>query len=159
ALVRLFESQSDPGLARTTLETIYAENPRLLGVVRQTVDYYWRHNLRREAITVLTRASAASYPSLKKQLTFEAARKAIDIAAYADARELLKPLVADDPFNPDYLAATADTYALAKEDGALRDFYKTTIESIRTAPIPTDERARRVAGLRRALIPALSRLN
>src|SRR5439155_25315718 len=62
-------------------------------------------------------------------------------------------------FKADNLAATPDYYALAKEDGALRDFYKTTIESMRTAPMPADERTRRVAGLRRALIPALSRLN
>src|SRR6185295_9032011 len=62
-------------------------------------------------------------------------------------------------FNPEYLAAVADTYALAKDDAALRDFYRTTIEAMRNAPIAADERTRRIAGLRRGLIPALDRLN
>jgi hypothetical protein len=96
---------------------------------------------------------------LKKQFTFEAATKSLQIADYVQARELLKPLLADDPFNADYLAAVADSYALARDDGSLRDFYKSTIDAMRNAPLPADERTRRIAGLRRGLIPALARLN
>ena len=79
----------------------------------------------------------------------------------SQARELLEPLLADDPFNADYLAAVADSYALARDDGSLRDFYKSTIEAMRrSAPAASaDERTRRIAGLRRGLIPALARLN
>src|SRR5206468_11177747 len=120
---------------------------------------YWRHNLRREALVVLERAASSSSPALKKQFTFEAARKATEMAEYAEARDLLKPLLADDPFNPEYLAAAADTYALAKDDRALGDFYKTTIDAMQQAQLPAEERTRRLAGLRRALIPALARLN
>jgi Flp pilus assembly protein TadD len=159
ALVRLHESRGDLDRARMIVEAVYAGNPTILGIVRQTVDYYWRHDLRREAITALTRAAAASYPALKTKFTFEAARKATDIGEYAEARALLKPLLDEDPFNADDLAAVADTYALAKDDGALRDFYTSTIEAMRGASMPADERTRRIAGLRRALIPALTRLN
>jgi tetratricopeptide (TPR) repeat protein len=159
ALVRLHESRGELDLARTALDALYVENPRILGVIRQTVDYYWRHGARREAIAALVRAASAAYPALAKPFTFEAARKATAIADYAQARGLLQPLLAGDPFNPEYLAAVADTYALAKDDAALRDFYRTTIEAMRNAPIAADERTRRIAGLRRGLIPALDRLN
>ena len=138
---------------------MYAEHPTILGIVRQTADYYWRHDLRREAISVLTRAAASSYPALKKQFTFEAARKSMEIGDYARARELLEPLLAEDPFNADYLAAVAGGYSLAKQDRPLRDFYKETIDAMRGAPMAAEERTRRIAGLRRGLIPALARLN
>ena len=159
ALVRLYESRAELDAARKTLEDVYAENPRNLGVVRETAFYYWRHNHGREAITVLTRAAAQSYPALKKQFTFEAALKSAELADYVRTRELLEPLLAADPFNADYLAAVADTYARAKDDGTLRDFYKSTIEAMRGAPLSAEERTRRIAGLRRGLIPALARLN
>ena len=159
ALVRLYESRGELDAARQTLDAVYAENPRILGVVRQTADYYWRHKQGREAIAVLTRAASQSYPALKKQFTFEAAIKSTQIADYVQARELLEPLLADDPFNADYLAAVADSYALARDDGSLRDFYKSTIDAMRGARISADERTRRIAGLRRGLIPALARLN
>jgi Flp pilus assembly protein TadD len=159
ALVRLYESRGELDAARKTLDAVYAENPLILGVVRQTADYYWRHKQGRDAIAVLTRAASRSYPALKKQFTFEAATKSTQIADYVQARELLKPLLADDPFNADYLAAVADSYALAKDDGPLRDFYKFTIDAMQSASIPADERTRRIAGLRRGLIPALARLN
>jgi tetratricopeptide (TPR) repeat protein len=159
ALMRLYESRGDLDSARTALDAVYAENPRILGVVRQTVDYLWRHNQGREAVATLTLAASRSYPALKKQLTFEAATKSTQIADYAQARDLLKPLLAEDPFNADYLAAVAESYALAKDDRSLGDFYKSTIEAMRGAPLPADERTRRIAGLRRGLIPALARLN
>ena len=159
ALVRTYESRGELDAARQTLDAVYAESPRILGVVRQTADYHWRHKQGREAIAVLTRAASESYPALKTQFTLEAAIKSTQIADYAQARELLKPLLAEDPFNADYLAAVADSYALAGADGPLRDFYTSTIEAMRGAAIPADERTRRIAGLRRALIPALARLN
>jgi cellulose synthase operon protein C len=159
SLVRLYESRGELDAARRTLEAIYAENPRILGSVRQTVDYYWRHDQRREGVAVLTRAAAQAYPALKKQFTFEAAQKSTQIGDYAQARDLLRPLLADDPFNADYLALVADSYALAKDDGSLRDFYKTTIDALRAAPVSAEEQTRRIAGLRRGLIPALERLN
>ena len=159
ALVRLYESRGELDAARQTLAAVYAENPRILGIVRQTADFYWRHNQGREAIAVLTRAAAQSYPALKKQFTFEAALKSTQIADYVQARALLTSLLADDPFNADYLAAVADSYALARDDQALREFYKTAIDAMRSAPLAVDERTRRIAGLRRGLIPALTRLN
>jgi tetratricopeptide (TPR) repeat protein len=159
ALVRLYESRGELDAARRTLEAVYAENPRILGIVRQTADYYWRHDRHREAIAVLERAASQSYPALKKQFTFEAALKSTQAGDYVHARDLLESLLADDRFNPDYLAAVADTYARAGDDASLRDFYTSRIDAVRGAAMSAEERTRRIAGLRRALIPALARLN
>ena len=155
ALVRLHESRGELDLARQTLDALYAENPRILGVVRQTVDYYWRHGASARRSPCSIRAAAAAYPALTKRSRSRPRARRPSIADYAQARELLAPLLAVDPFNAEYLAAVADTYALARDDAALRDFYRSTIEAMRNAPIAADERTRRIAGLRRGLIPAL----
>src|SRR5262249_5830181 len=61
-------------------------------------------------------------------------------------------------FDSRYLAVMADTYALAGDDQRLRDFYKTTIDAMRNAPLEPEDRNARVAGLRRGLILALTHL-
>ncbi len=159
ALVRLYESRGELALARQAVETLYAEHPRTLGIVRQTADFYWRHDHRREAIAVLTRAASQAYPALSRQFTFEAALKSTVAGDYAAAREMLQRLLTDDPFNADYLAAVADTHARAGDDQALRDFYASRIDAMRSVTMAAEERTRRNAGQRRALIPALRRLN
>ena len=78
-----------------------------------------------------------AYPALAKPFTFEAARKATTVADYAQARDLLQPLLAGDPFNPEYLAAVADTYALAR--------------TMPRCAISTDRRSRRSATRRSRL--------
>src|SRR5262249_52332393 len=132
--------------------------PNILGVVRASVDFYWRNKLNAQAVETLVRAAGAAHPALARQFTFEAARKATESAEYARARELLERLLQGDPFHAEYLAAMADTYARAGDDRALRDFYLAKIQALRDAPLEGEERTTRVAALRRGLIPALTRL-
>ena len=157
-LARLYESHKDIAAARRTVEAVYTEDPAILGVVRATVDFYSRNQLPDQAINVLQHAAASANPSLKTQFTLEAARKATQAKEFARAREILQPLLQSDAFNAEYLAALADTWAQAGDDRALRDFYTATIEQIKRAPIAAAERETRTAGLRRGLIPALTRL-
>jgi tetratricopeptide (TPR) repeat protein/Flp pilus assembly protein TadD len=158
ALMRFHEGKGDLVSARKVMESLYAENPTVLGVVRAAADFYWRNKMQPRAIEVLRRAAAASNPGLKKQFTFEAARKSTESGDVVAARQLLQPLLKDDPFNAEYLAAMADTYARASDDAGLRDFYLAAIQSLRDAPLAAEERYARVAALRRGLIPALTRL-
>lgn len=158
ALARFQEAKGDLEAARRSMESVGADNPTILGVVRATVDFYWRNKMPGPAIEALRRAANASYPALKKQFTFEAARKATDAKQYARARDLLAPLLREEPYHAEYLAAMADTYAREGDDRALRGFYLATIQSLREAPLPPDERSLRVAALRRGLIPALTGL-
>ncbi len=42
ALIRLYEGRKDFAAAQKNVEALYRDNPRILGVVRSTVDFYWR---------------------------------------------------------------------------------------------------------------------
>jgi predicted Zn-dependent protease/Flp pilus assembly protein TadD len=152
------ESKNDMGAARSTIESLYADNPKILGVVRAAVDFYWDNKMPDAAIHTLLQAASVSYPALKTRFTFEAARKATEAGDYGRARELLAPLIQADPYNAEGLAAMADTYAGQNEQAGLRDFYLDKIKEFSASTLPRDEKIARIAALRRGLIPALTRL-
>lgn len=158
ALVRYYEGKADIQGARGVIEDVLRANPAILGVVRAATDFYWRNHLADQSVDTLTAAARSSNSIFKKQFTFEAAQKAAESANYTRAGELLAELLAGEPFNADYLAAMAGTYARAGEFQQLRDFYRAKIAEMSRAPIPAAERTERVAGLRRGLIPALEQL-
>ena len=158
ALVRLYESRKDLASARRNIEALHRENPIILGVVRSTVDFYWRMKLSPQAITVLLQAAKDAYSDLGKQFTFEAARKSTEARQYEQAQNLLAQLLKDSPYDSQYLGAMADTYAQAGDQQGLKQFYLEKIVLFRNAPFSADERKVRIATLRRGLIPALTRL-
>ena len=157
-LVQLYESRKDFQSAQRNVEALYLENPKILGVVRSTVDFYWRTKNYAPAIAVLLQASKDAYPELSKQFVFEAARKSTDAGQYAKAQDLLAGLLKTSPYDGQYLAAMAETYAHAGDDRGLRQFYLDKIALFRAAPLPGDERKTRIATLRRGLVPALTRM-
>jgi len=157
-LARFYESKNQMEQARTLMESLYSENPLLLGVVRSTVDFYWRNKMWDPAMDTLLKAAKSAYPALGEQFTFEAARKATEAKEYARARELLTPLLQNQPYNAEYLAAVADTYAREGDDKSLRGFYLAKIHEFSDSNLPADEKTARIAALRRGLIPALARL-
>jgi cellulose synthase operon protein C len=159
ALIRLYESRKDFPAAQKNVEALYRENPRVLGVVRSTVDFYWRIKMQTQAITVLLQAAKDAYPGLSAQFTYEAARKSTDAKQFQPARDLLAGLLKDSPYNGEYLAAMADTYANAGDDHGLEQFYLEKITLFRSAPLAADVRKAQIATLRRGLIPALTRMN
>ena len=132
--------------------------PKILGVVRSTVDFYWRMKMQHRAIAVLLQASKDAYPNLGAQFSFEAARKSTEAKQFQQARELLAALLKDSPYNGEYLAAMADTYAQAGDDHGLEQFYLDKIAMFRSATMPADTRKAQIATLRRGLIPALTRM-
>ena len=159
ALVRLYESRKDFASAQRNIEALYRDNPKILGVVRATVDFYWRVKLYPQAITVLQQAAKDAYPELGKQFTFEAARKSTEARQYEQARGLLDPLLKESPYDSQYLAAMADTYAQAGDQQGLKQLYLDKIALFRNAPLSADDRKNRIASLRRGLIPALTKLS
>ena len=159
ALIRLYESRKDFSAAQKNVEALYHENPKILGVVRSTVDFYWRMKMQPQAISVLLQAAKDAYPALSAQFTYEAARKSTDAKQFQPARDLLAGLLKDSPYNGEYLAAMADTYAQSGDDRGLEQFYVEKIALFRSAPLPADARKAQIATLRRGLIPALTRMN
>ncbi len=158
ALVRFYEDKKDLPSAQRNIEAMYHANPKILGVVRSTVDFYWRVKQYSEAIAVLRQATKDAYPQLSTQFTFEAARKSTEFKDFQQARALLDGLLKDSPFDAQYLAAMADTYARSGDAQGLKQFYLDKIALFRNAPLTLDERKNRVATLRRGLIPALTQL-
>ncbi len=159
ALIRLYESRKDFSAAQKNVEALYRENPKILGVVRSTVDFYWRMKMQPQAISVLLQAAKDAYPTLSAQFTYEAARKSTDAKQFQQARDLLAGLLKDSPYDGEYLAAMADTYVQAGDDHGLEQFYLEKIVLFRSAPLPADARKAQIATLRRGLIPALTRMN
>jgi tetratricopeptide (TPR) repeat protein len=158
-LIRLYEGRKEFTAAQKNVEALYRDNPRILGVVRSTVDFYWRMKMQPQAIDVLLQAAKAAYPALSAQFTYEAARKQTDAKQFQQARDLLTELLKDSPYNGEYLAAMADTYAQAGDDKGLEQFYLDKIALFRNAKLPADARKAQIATLRRGLIPALTRMN
>jgi cellulose synthase operon protein C len=159
ALVRLYESRKDFSAAQKNIEALYRENPKILGVVRSTVDFYWRMKMQEQAISVLLQAAKDANPVLRVQFTYEAARKSTDAKQFQPARDLLTGLLKDSPYNGEYLAAMADTYAQAGDNRGLEQFYLEKIALFRNAALPIDARKAQIATLRRGLVPALTRMN
>ncbi len=122
------------------------------------MDFYWRMKMQPQAISVLLQASKDSYPDLSKQFLFEAARKSTEARQFQQARDLLTGLLKDAPYNGEYLAAMADTYAQAADDHGLEQFYREQIAAAKSAQLPADTRKTQIATLRRGLIPALTRM-
>lgn len=158
SLVQLYESGKDLADAQKNIEELYRENPKILGVVRATADFYWRVKMYPQAIAVLQQAAKDAYPALGRQFTFEAARKSTEAKLYPQARDLLTTLLKDSPYDPQYLAAMADTYAQAGDAQGLKQFYVSEIAALRTAPVSADAKKSEIAVLRRGLIPALTKL-
>jgi cellulose synthase operon protein C len=158
-LIRLYEGRKDFTAAQKNVEALYHDNPKILGVVRSTVDFYWRMKMQPQAIAVLLQAARDAYPALSAQFTYEVARKQTDAKQFQQARDLLTGLLKDSPYNGEYLAAMADTYAQAGDDKGLEQFYLDKIAFFRNAALPADARKAQIATLRRGLIPALTRMN
>ncbi|HET6843685.1 MAG TPA: hypothetical protein VFK06_18695 [Candidatus Angelobacter sp.] len=158
ALVQFYEQKKDLVSAEHNIEALYKDNPKILGVVRSTVDFYWRNKLQQRAVDVLLQAAKDSYPSLKNQFTWEAARKMTDTGQYQPARKLILGLLEESPYNGEYLAGVADTYARAGDQAGLRDFYLDKIRFFQKSTLPADDRKARISALRRGLVPALTTL-
>ncbi len=158
SLVHFYEAKKDIQQAQRNVEALYAENPKILGVVRSTVDFYWQNKQRQRAIDVLLQAANDSYPGLSAQFRFEAARKSSESGQYEPSRRLLTQLLSGAPYNEEYLAAMADTYARAANDEGLKRFSLEKIEEFGKSQLPPDVRIRQIAALRRGLIPALTRM-
>lgn len=143
ALMRYYEGRHDLAAAGRVADDLYANNPTVLGVVRATTDFHWRNKNAKRAVDVLTQAGTKAQPLYSSPFTLEAARKATESSDYQRARTLLAPMLQRDPFNAQYVAAIADTYARQDDDSGLKDFYTARLDSIRAAQLPAAERPKR----------------
>ena len=158
-LATAYETHKDLPDANKLIASLYAANPRLLGVVRATVDYLERTHQPKSAIATLLEAAKAATPTLGRAFTLEAAAKANDSGDPAQGRALALSLLPATPYDPQVLALIAQSYARANDNAGLKAFYLAQLDATRTASLSTDERKADTALLRRGLIPALTRLS
>ncbi len=153
------EGRGDVAGAAGVIEAVYRENPKILGVVRATADFYWRNARRAEAIAVLTAAAKASQPGLAQDFILEAANKANESGDTTQGRELAMSLLAQTPFDARYVAAAAESYARTGDNAGLKQLYLERLDIVRSAGgLSPDARKQDTVLLRRGLIPALTRL-
>ncbi len=157
-LVHAYEDQGDDTSAGRIVEAVYRDQPKILGVVRTTVDFYWKGKQPQRAVATLEGAASAANPTLAHDFMLEAIAKSNASGEYAGARGLLKPLLAADPFNAQYIALKADSYALAHDNTGLRDFYAGTITAIQASSLSGSEKRADIALARQGIIPALTDL-
>ncbi|MBZ5603051.1 MAG: hypothetical protein LAO79_12155, partial [Acidobacteriia bacterium] len=148
-LARFFEGQGQTAQGAQVVDTLYRENPAILGVVRAAVDFYWRNKNSKRAVDVLEESAGRAQAEYRRQFTLEAARKATEAADYARARGFAAKLLAEAPSNAEYIALMADTYARQGDDRGLRTFYDAKIREVRDPE--------QIASMRRALIPVMTR--
>ncbi|MBI3682375.1 MAG: tetratricopeptide repeat protein [Acidobacteria bacterium] len=156
-LARFHEGRRNFPAAARTIDALYRENPTRLGIVRAAVDYHWRNKNTTRAIELLSAAAGAAHVSFKPHFEFEAARKATEAGDARTARQLLAGLLGAQPYNAAYLGAMADTFVREGDDANLRAFYQEKIAALGKAPFAPQERQERIAAMRRALIPVLTR--
>jgi hypothetical protein len=157
-LVRVLVDQKDIPSAQRVIEAIHANNSKLIGVVRTTTDFFWNNKQPQRAIATLVQAAHESNAALAHDFILEAIAKSNQSGDFAGARSLLKPLLATEPFNPQYLNLEAESYSQAHDDAGVRDLYNGTITALNAAPLSSTERRDTIALARQGLIPALTNL-
>ena len=156
-LVDLMSSR-DAAAATQQVDAIYHEHPKVLGVVRATVDYDWDHLRRQQAVSVLLEAAQSSYPDLKDKFVLEAGRKLTDLGDYGRAGKLLSELLARNVMDAGVETALANNYAHSGDKAGLEKFYKDRLLVVKSSALQGSEKADRIAQLRRGMIPAAEQL-
>ena len=148
----------DVAQAQGIIDGVYKEDPKLLEVVRRTVEFDWKHKKADAAIAALTQSAKDANAELAASFTEEAASKSNASGEYAQARTLLGPMLERDPYNAKLIAIYADSYALAKDPGGVRDFYLSRLAMLKDAKLPGDVRRDDTALMRQGLIGAYTEL-
>ncbi|SEG70288.1 hypothetical protein SAMN05421819_4425 [Bryocella elongata] len=155
SLAGVYEGQGDNANAARVVDAVYHDEPKILGVVRATVDFDWRLKRQQEAVKVLLEAAHAAQPELSQQFLAEASEKANSAGDTVQARSIAESLLAHDPYNTRDLALVAATYV--NDPAGLASFYHARLDALHADTMPAEDRKARTALLRRGLIPALTR--
>jgi predicted Zn-dependent protease len=158
-LASSYQSNNQIAAAQSLMDSLYKSHPKILGVVRATVDFDWSNQRKKQAIAVLRQAAAGAYPALALQFQFEIAHKLIHMQQYPQARKVLNTILTSKPYDSTALALIAQTYARAHNDKGLSKFFQSQIAALGKSSLPPSDRDQQIAILRRGLIPALTRLH
>lgn len=157
-LVDLLVRQKDTAQASAEVDAINREYPKILGVVRATVNYDWEHDRKPLAVTVLLDAAQVAYPKLQQDFQLEAASKLTELGEYARAKALLQTLLAAKPMDASVETAMAKNYARSGDQAGLVEFDRSELSAVTTSNLAPAEKQERTAELRRSMIAAATLL-
>ena len=157
-LARFYESQNNLTKAAETVDALSRENPAVYGVIRNAVNYYWRNKQPARAVDLLVASADRAQQPYQDRFRFEAAQKSLEAGQYDRGQQLIGALLDKEPHRADYLALSGDVYARRGDDAGLRTYYVNTIASLQKSPLSAEEKAARVASLRRSFVAVLARL-
>jgi hypothetical protein len=146
ARARWEESQGNGAAAQNEMEALLTAHPKRLAVVKAAAEIHRRTGNGLRSLAILRAAADAAHPALQRTLRLEAGRQADPAAAQALGDQLL----AKDPADAEAIELKAAAYAAANDDRGLAAFYRAKLAELKDPA--------QVAGLRTALIPALTRL-
>jgi cellulose synthase operon protein C len=146
--------QRDSSAAAAEVDAVYRDHPRILGVVRYTVDYDWDHQRKPQAIGALEQAAQAAYPDLRDRFELEVGRKLTETGDYGRARQTLEALLERKPMDASVEAALGENYARSGDNVGLEAFYTKRLSVVKAAPLDRSEKTARLAQLRRGVIAA-----
>ena len=157
-LVPLLTAQGQTAAASAEIDAIDREHPKILGVVRATVDYDWDHERKPQAVQVLLDAANVAYPKLRQDFQLEAAGKLTDLGDYSRSQALLQSLLAAQPLDPRFVTAMAANYAKAGDQPGLEAFYRDQLAVVKASNLDPPAKLERTAELRRGMIAAAAAL-
>ena len=144
------ETHADLAGADRAFASVYQDSGRVLGVVRATVDFWWRTKRAKQALDVLEESAGRANATLRRRFLVEAVSKATESRDFARARKIVEPMLGVEPLAADLIALRADVFARSGDDAGLRSFL-----TVKLAEIPD---VGRKAEVRRTLVPVLTRL-
>ena len=138
-------------MRKRLIAAVYAANPRILGVVRATADFYARTKQPKQAVATLLAAARVSTPTLARSLharsrgarrtTPATPRKAARSRSICSRR--LRTILRCSRWWP-------ASYAGAKDNAGLKEFYLAQLDAVQHASLTRDERKADTARLRAA---------
>lgn len=153
-LARFYEGRNRIEEARAALERLHAADPKSLGLIQDLEAFYWRHQLRDQAVALLERSVPLANANYRRQFLFDQAGKLAALKQYERAIATGKQLLQENPLDSTYAAFVASTFALAERHAELPAFYTAQLQAIRQSALVAEEKKTRTLAFRRGMIEA-----
>lgn len=153
-LADLLVKQKRTAQAAAQIDAIDSAHPKILGVVRATVNFDWNHGRRQQAVSVLLNAAQVAYPKLQQDFRLEAASKLTKLGNYTQAKTLLQGLLAAKPFDPRFETAMAANFARSADQAGLVAFDRRQLNALKASGLDPAQKMQRIGQLRRSIIAA-----
>lgn len=153
-LARFYEGREKQEPAEAAYRKLYTAMPRNVGIINETLSYYWRTRQYAKAYKVYDEILPVANAVYQRQYLLESARRHLSQKDYAPALAAAQQLSSGDPLNSEYFQLIAEIYAGRQDYAALSEHYKQGLTTIRGSALPEDEKKNQIASMRRGIVAA-----